>query len=71
MTRVLVAGIVAGVISILAGPRFIAFLRREEFGQQIREEARAPPEKRGTPTAGGILILLAASLAFFCSRSTS
>jgi phospho-N-acetylmuramoyl-pentapeptide-transferase len=66
MTRVLIAGIVAGFVSILAGPRFIAFLRRKEFGQQIREEG--PPrhiEKRGTPTAGGILILIAASLAFF------
>ena len=66
MTRVLIAGIVAGVLSIAAGPRFIAFLRRKEFGQQIREEG---PErhvaKRGTPTAGGILILLAASIAFF------
>ncbi len=65
MTRVLLAGIVAGLISILAGPRFIKFLRRKELGQQIREEG---PErhvvKRGTPTAGGILILLAASIAF-------
>jgi phospho-N-acetylmuramoyl-pentapeptide-transferase len=65
MTRVLIAGIVAGLISILAGPRFIEFLRRKELGQQIREEG---PErhvvKRGTPTAGGILILLAASIAF-------
>jgi phospho-N-acetylmuramoyl-pentapeptide-transferase len=66
MTRVLIAGIVAGVISIVAGPRFIELLRRKELGQQIREEG---PErhvaKQGTPTAGGILILLAASLAFF------
>ena len=66
MTRVLIAGIVAGLISILAGPRFIDFIRRKELGQQIREEG---PErhlaKRGTPTAGGILILLAASFAFF------
>ena len=66
MTRVLIAGIVAGVLSIAVGPRFIAFLRRKELGQQIREEG---PErhvaKRGTPTAGGILILLAASIAFF------
>jgi len=66
VTRVLIAGIVAGVISIAAGPRFIAFLRRKELGQQIREEG---PErhviKQGTPTAGGILILIAASLAFF------
>jgi len=66
MTRVLIAGIVAGVISIFAGPRFIAFLRRKELGQQIREEGpERHIEKRGTPTAGGILILLSASLAFF------
>ena len=66
MTRVLVAGIIAGLVSILAGPRFIAFLRRKEFCQQIREEGPASHvAKRGTPTAGGILILLAASLAFF------
>jgi len=66
MTRVLAAGIIAGVISLLAGPRFIDFLRRKELGQQIREEG---PErhvaKQGTPTAGGILILIAAALAFF------
>ncbi len=66
MTRVLIAGIVAGVVSIFAGPRFIEFLRRKELGQQIREEGPARHlAKRGTPTAGGILILLAASLAFF------
>ena len=66
MTRVLVAGIVAGVISIVAGPRFIEFLRRKELGQQIREEGPAGHvTKQGTPTPGGLLILLAASLAFF------
>jgi len=66
MTRVLIAGVVAGVISIVAGPRFIAFLRRKELGQQIREEGPAGHVvKQGTPTAGGILILLAAAVAFF------
>ena len=53
------------MISIVAGPRFIAFLRRKELGQQIREEGPAGHVvKQGTPTAGGILILLAASIAF-------
>jgi phospho-N-acetylmuramoyl-pentapeptide-transferase len=66
MTRVLIAGIIAGVVSIAAGPRFIAFLRRKELGQQIREEGpKGHVAKRGTPTAGGILILLAASVAIF------
>jgi len=66
VTRVLIAGIVAGVLSIVAGPRFIAFLRRKELGQQIRAEGPAGHvAKQGTPTAGGILILVAAAIAFF------
>jgi phospho-N-acetylmuramoyl-pentapeptide-transferase len=66
MTRVLIAGIVAGVFSIVAGPRFIEFLRRKELGQQIRAEGPAGHvTKQGTPTAGGVLILLAAAIAFF------
>jgi hypothetical protein len=37
MTRVLIAGIVAGVVSIVAGPPIIEVLRRKELGQQFRE----------------------------------
>jgi phospho-N-acetylmuramoyl-pentapeptide-transferase len=65
MARVLVAALVAMIISILAGPSFISFLRQNEFGQHIREEG---PErhvtKQGTPALGGLLIVLAATLAF-------
>ena len=65
MVRVLIAAIVAMVISIIVGPKFIAFLRRNEFGQHIREEG---PErhsvKQGTPTMGGLLIVIATSIAF-------
>ena len=72
MSRVLIAGVVALLISILVGPKFIEFLRRKEFGQHIREEG---PEhhvaKQGTPMMGGLLILLAASIAFLAfSRYT-
>ena len=65
MSRVLIAGVVALLISILLGPKFIEFLRRNEFGQHIREEG---PEhhftKQGTPVLGGLLILTAATVAF-------
>ncbi len=65
MTRVLIAALVALIVSILIGPRFIDFLRRNEFGQHIREEG---PEhhftKQGTPTMGGLMILFAATIAF-------
>jgi phospho-N-acetylmuramoyl-pentapeptide-transferase len=65
VTRVLVAALVALIVSIFAGPRFIAFLRRNEFGQHIREEGPAHHfVKQGTPTMGGLLILFAATIAF-------
>jgi phospho-N-acetylmuramoyl-pentapeptide-transferase len=63
--RVLIAAGVALAVSLAIGPKFIEFLRRNEFGQQIREEL---PErhfvKQGTPTMGGLMILFAATIAF-------
>ena len=41
MVDVLIAGIVAMVVSIVAGPRFINFLRLREYGQPIRAEGPA------------------------------
>ena len=65
MTRVLVAGLIALVASILVGPKFIAFLRANEFGQHIREEGPQHHfSKQGTPTMGGLMILFAATLGF-------
>jgi len=65
MVEVLLSGIVAMVISIVAGPKFIDFLRRNELGQFIREEG---PEghriKQGTPTMGGLLIMLSMAVPF-------
>jgi phospho-N-acetylmuramoyl-pentapeptide-transferase len=65
MARVLVAAVVAMIIAILSGPTFIAFQRKNEFGQHIREEGpQTHFAKQGTPTMGGLLILLAAAIAF-------
>src|ERR671923_2803020 len=65
MVEVLLAGVLSMVISIVAGPKFIDFLRRNEFGQQIREDG---PEghwaKQGTPAMGGLLIMLSMSIPF-------
>ncbi|CAN5201306.1 phospho-N-acetylmuramoyl-pentapeptide-transferase [soil metagenome] len=57
--EVLIAGMAAMFITIFVGPKFITFLRVKEFGQQIREDG--PQEhhaKAGTPTMGGLIILL-------------
>jgi phospho-N-acetylmuramoyl-pentapeptide-transferase len=63
--RVLAAAVIAMVLSLIVGPRFIEFLRRNEFGQHIREEGpQAHGAKQGTPTMGGLLVLVVASAAF-------
>ena len=65
MIRVLVAAGVALVVSVAIGPRFIEFLRRNEFGQHIREDGpQHHVAKQGTPTMGGLLILFAATVGF-------
>ncbi|HUP32143.1 MAG TPA: phospho-N-acetylmuramoyl-pentapeptide-transferase [Gaiellaceae bacterium] len=65
MVSVFIAGLIAMVLSVVIGPKFIAFLRRNELGQQIREEGPAGHVvKQGTPVMGGLLILLCALLPF-------
>ncbi len=53
------------IIGLLIGPRFIAMLRvRQGKGQPIREDGpQTHLAKRGTPTMGGLMILIALSLA--------
>jgi phospho-N-acetylmuramoyl-pentapeptide-transferase len=72
MVEVLLAGVLAMVISILSGPKFIDFLRKNEFGQQIREEGpKGHVVKQGTPAMGGLLIMIAMAIPFliFSSRT--
>ena len=65
MTQVLIGALIALVLSLVAGPFFILLLREREYGQQIREEG---PQhhigKQGTPTMGGVLIIVSAAIAF-------
>jgi phospho-N-acetylmuramoyl-pentapeptide-transferase len=63
--RILISGTASLLICVFVAPRFIAFLRRREFGQNIRAEG---PEghrtKAGTPTMGGLIIFLAIAVPF-------
>jgi len=65
MIKILAATLVALVIAMLAGPRFIRWLQKRGIGQNIREVG---PErhtaKQGTPTMGGVLILVAALIPY-------
>lgn len=57
------AGIIALVLSLILGPLFIPILRRMKFGQSIREEGpQRHQAKAGTPTMGGIIILVALTI---------
>lgn len=65
MVQVLLSGIVAMVVSIALGPKFIAFLRANEFGQQIRAEGPSGHlVKQGTPTMGGLLVMVSMAIPF-------
>jgi phospho-N-acetylmuramoyl-pentapeptide-transferase len=63
--RILFGGTAALLICIFLSPKFIAYLRKREFGQHIREDGPAGHlEKAGTPTMGGVLIFLSVSVPF-------
>ncbi len=63
--RVLIAGTASLFMCLFLSPRFITFVRRREFGQNIREELPEGHQARaGTPTLGGIVILVAFAVPF-------
>jgi phospho-N-acetylmuramoyl-pentapeptide-transferase len=65
VTRVLAAVLLATVLSIVVGGRFIRFLHARSLGQHIREEGPAGHKtKQGTPTMGGVLIMTVTLISF-------
>ena len=57
---ILITILVAFVITAILGPVFIPVLRRIKAGQSIREDGpKAHQTKAGTPTMGGLMIILA------------
>ena len=63
--RILIAGTASLLMCLFLSPKFIEYLRRNQFGQNIREEG---PEghhaKAGTPTVGGVIIFIAFAVPF-------
>ena len=65
MLKVMAATLVALVIGMVVGPRFIRWLQRRGIGQNIRElTPESHSAKQGTPTMGGVLILVAALIPY-------
>lgn len=58
--RVLLAMILSLVITTVYGKKLIKFLQKKQLGESVRDLGLAGQnEKKGTPTMGGIIILLA------------
>jgi len=61
--RTALATLTALLLSLLLGPGLIARLRHSQIGQEIRAEGPSSHQtKKGTPTMGGLLIILATVL---------
>ena len=59
----MLAIVVAAGLVLISGPFFIPELHKLKFGQSIREEGpKSHQAKSGTPTMGGIMIILAITL---------
>ena len=62
-SSLIVAAAVAAGIVLVTGPFFIPWLHKLKFGQSIREEGpQSHQKKSGTPTMGGIMIILGITL---------
>jgi phospho-N-acetylmuramoyl-pentapeptide-transferase len=62
---IMLAGLVGLGVSLLGTPLAIRFFRQRGWGQLIREEGpKAHYEKRGTPTMGGLVILVGALVGY-------
>ena len=65
MLAVLVAAVASLVISLFGTPAFIKFLVKRGYGQFIRDDGPTSHHtKRGTPTMGGAVIVLATLIAY-------
>ncbi len=68
--RAMLASVTAMLISLLVGKRIIDLLRRKQIGETIRDLGlEGQLQKKGTPTMGGVIIILAivVSVLLFCN----
>jgi phospho-N-acetylmuramoyl-pentapeptide-transferase len=69
VTQILIAGGIALAVSILLTPVLIRLFTRQGFGQEIRVEGpQSHQTKRGTPSMGGVAILVGLWAGYFGSH---
>ncbi|AGF72897.1 phospho-N-acetylmuramoyl-pentapeptide-transferase [Corynebacterium halotolerans] len=65
MTQIIIAGIVSFLVAIFTTPLLIRWFSSEGIGQEIREDGpKSHLRKRGTPTMGGIAIIVGITVAY-------
>lgn len=70
MIALTIAGFVAGIVALFITPLFISWLRDRQIGQQIRQDGpRGHHVKAGTPTIGGVCIVVATVLGYAVAHS--
>jgi phospho-N-acetylmuramoyl-pentapeptide-transferase len=68
MRAILLSGALAAICSLLGTRAAIGWLTRRGFGQPIRDDGPTTHHvKRGTPTMGGVVILLSATAAYLAA----
>jgi phospho-N-acetylmuramoyl-pentapeptide-transferase len=72
LKTIIVAGAVALLIALLGTPLFIRLMRRHGYGQPIRVEGLKSHEtKRGTPTMGGAVFVVAALVGYVVAHAVT
>ena len=72
MRAILVAGAIGMVFTLFLTPAFIWLFKRLQWGQFIRDDGpQTHHTKRGTPTMGGIVIILGAVIGYFISKAVN
>jgi phospho-N-acetylmuramoyl-pentapeptide-transferase len=69
---ILVAASISAVLALFGTPLWIRLLRRRGYGQLIREEGPAAHKtKRGTPTMGGAVFVIAALIGYVVAHAVT
>ena len=67
ITRTILGALTALFITLLIGPWLIRYLDKYRIGQEVRDDGpETHLQKAGTPTMGGLLILLSISFSVLC-----
>jgi phospho-N-acetylmuramoyl-pentapeptide-transferase len=68
MISLLIGASVAWMVTIVGTPAAISVLRRREIGQFIQDEIKGHVHKQGTPTMGGLVVVIAVVVAYLIAH---